>query len=91
MTKQIIVLRTTPNGRQYYEINRVVAGAFPSTKNHQGGIRDEEDESANGKMFKCPGSARCPVHTVKNYLLHLNPEADFFSLQEATSVRYGKV
>lgn len=77
MTKQMIVLRTTPNGRQYYEINRGVAGALPSTKNHQGGIRDEEDES-NGKMFECPGSARCPVQTVKNYLLHLNPEADFF-------------
>ena len=68
MTKQMIVLRTTPNGRQYYEINRGVAGALPSTKNHQGGIRDEEDES-NGKMFECPGSARCPVQTVKNYLL----------------------
>ena len=62
---------------QYYEINRGVAGALPSTKNHQGGISDEEDES-NGKMFECPGSARCPVQTVKNYLLHLNPEADFF-------------
>ena len=56
MTKQMIVLRTTPNGRQYYQINRGVADALPSTKNHQGGIRDEEDES-NGKMFEYPGSA----------------------------------
>ena len=55
MTKQMIVLRTTPNGRQYYEINRGVVGALPSTQNHQGGIRDEEDES-NGKMFECPGT-----------------------------------
>ena len=29
-------------------------------------------------MFERPGSPRCPVETVKNYLLHLNPEADFF-------------
>ena len=29
-------------------------------------------------MFECPGSPRCPVETVKNYLLYLNPEADFF-------------
>ena len=67
MTKQMIVLRTTPNGRQYYEINRGVVGALPSTQNHQGGIRDEEDES-NGKMFECPGSAECPIQTVKDYL-----------------------
>lgn len=77
MTKQMLVLRATPDGRQFYEINRSVAGALPSTKNHQGGITDEEDES-NGKMFECPGSARCPVQTVKNYILHLNPEAEFF-------------
>ena len=54
MTKQMLVLRTTPDGWQFFEINREVAGALPSTKNHQGGIRDEEDES-NGKMFNCPG------------------------------------
>ncbi|XP_078371764.1 uncharacterized protein LOC144655391 isoform X2 [Oculina patagonica] len=77
MTKQMLVLRATPDGRQFYEINRSVAGALPSTKNHQGGITDEEDKS-NGKMFECPGSARCPVQTVKNYILHLNPEAEFF-------------
>ena len=41
----MLVLRTTPNGRQYYEINCSVAGALPSTKNHQGGIQDDEDES----------------------------------------------
>ena len=29
-------------------------------------------------MFECPGSSRCPVETVRNYLLHLNPKADFF-------------
>ena len=73
----MLVLRTTPDGRHFFEINREVAGALPSTKNHQGGIRDEEDES-NGKMFDCPGSERCPVKTVKNYLLHLNLETNFF-------------
>ena len=77
MTKKMLLLRTTPSGRQYYEIDRSGAGALPSTKNHQGGLKDEEDES-NAKMFECHGSSRCPVETVKNYLLHLNPEADFF-------------
>ena len=77
MTKQMLILRSTPDGREYFEINRSVAGALPSTKNHQGGIRDAEDES-NAKMFQLPGSERCPVQTVKNYLLHLHPDADFF-------------
>jgi hypothetical protein len=77
MTKEMLVLRRTPGGREYYEINRSVAGALPSTKNHQGGIKDEEDES-NAKMFDSPGSPRCPVETVKNYILHLHPEAEFF-------------
>ena len=73
----MLILRTTPSGRQYYEIDRSVAGALLSTKNHQGGLKDEENES-NAKMFECPGSPRCPVETVKNCFLHLNPEADFF-------------
>ena len=39
MTKQMLVLRKTPNGCQYYEVNHSVAGSLPSTKNHQGGIQ----------------------------------------------------
>lgn len=34
-------------------------------------------------MFDCPGSERCPVKTVKNYLLHLNLETDFFQKPRA--------
>ena len=37
---------------------------------------DEDDES-NGKMFEVPGSQRCPVQTVENYISHLNPETEF--------------
>ena len=85
MTKKMLVLRTTSSGRQYYEIDCSVAGALPSTKNHQGGLEDEEDES-NAKMFKCPGSLGCPVETVENYLLHLNPEAYFFQKPRAIAV-----
>jgi len=47
----MLVLRTTPNGRQYHEINRRVHGTLPRTKNHQGRIQGVEDES-NAKMFE---------------------------------------
>ena len=77
MTKPMLVLRTTPNCHHYYEVNHSMAGVLPSTKNHQGRIQDGEDES-NAKMFELPGSPRCPVQTVKSYLLHLHPDADFF-------------
>ena len=88
MTKQMLVFRTTLNGSQYYEVNRSVAGSLPSTKNHQGGIQDGEDES-NAKMFELPGSPRCPVQTVKSYLLHLHPDADFF-YQKPRALNAGK-
>ena len=88
MTKQMLVLRTTLKGSQYYEVNRSVAGSLPSTKNHQGGIQDDEDES-NAKMFELPGSPRCPVQTVKSYLLHLQPDADFF-YQKPRALNAGK-
>ena len=51
-------------------------GAVLATKNHQGGLNDEEDES-DGKMFEVPGSQRCSVQTVENYISHLNPEMEF--------------
>ena len=86
MTKQMLVLRTTPNGHQYYEVNHSVAGSLPSTKNHQGRIQDDEDES-NVKMFELPGSPRCPVQTVISYLLHLHPDADFYQTLMQTSTK----
>ena len=73
----MLVLRTTPIGRRYYEIDRSVSGTLPSTKNHQGCLKDKKEES-HAKIFECPGSPRCPVETVKNYLFQLNSEANFF-------------
>ncbi|XP_078383138.1 uncharacterized protein KIAA1958-like [Oculina patagonica] len=76
MTKRMLVLRTTPGGQRFYELQKAVPGAVFATKNHQGGLNDEEDES-DGKMFEVPGSPRCPVKTVENYISHLNPEMEF--------------
>ena len=60
----------------YYELQRQIPDAVLATKNHQGGLNDKEDES-DGKMFEVPGSPRCPVQTVENYISHLNPKMDF--------------
>ena len=76
MTKTILALRRTPLGKLYYELQRQIPGAVLATKNHQGGLNDEEDES-DGKMFEVPDSPRCPVQTVENYISHLNPEMEF--------------
>ena len=69
----VLTLRQTPNGIEYFELNRQCPGSLPSTKNHQGGLADREDE-CDAKIFAVPESARCPVKTVKNYLAHLNPK-----------------
>ena len=44
------ILKRTSIGREYHELNRVVPGAIPTTKNHQGGLKDDEDVS-EGKKF----------------------------------------
>lgn len=47
-----------------------------ASKNHQGGLSDNTDES-EGKMFEVVNSTRCPVNTVQNYFnMHLNPELE---------------
>ena len=71
----MLSLRKTPQGVEYYELNRNQPGSLPATKNHQGGLLDAEDES-DAKMFSAPGSERCPVKTLMNYLGHLNPTSD---------------
>ena len=76
MTKTMLALRRTPLEKRYYELQRQIPGAVLATKNHQGGLNDEENES-DGKMFEVPGSPRCPVQTVENYISHLNPEMEF--------------
>ena len=75
LTPGMLSLRKTPQGVEYFELNRRQAGSLPSTKNHQGGLGDSEDES-DAKIFAVAGSQRCPVKTIKNYLDHLNPMSE---------------
>lgn len=75
MKPAMLVLRTTPQGQEYFELNRQFPGAVAATKNHQGGLNDDEDES-DAKIFSVPESPRCPVKTLKNYLSHLNPKQE---------------
>ena len=72
LTKEILVLQTTPQGRRYYELSR---DALFSIKNHQGGLNDPTDKS-DGKRFEVINSSRCPVKTIENFLKHLNPKLD---------------
>ena len=67
VTSDMLVLRSTPQGRRYYEF----CSHFAS-KNHQGGLTDNPDES-DGKMFEVPNSKRCPLKTLESFLKHLNP------------------
>ena len=73
MKKTILALRKTPAGEEYYEASNE-RGAVLATKNHQGGLDDQDDES-NAKIFQRPGSKRCPVKLISKYLRHLNPES----------------
>ena len=75
MKPAMLALRATPQGEEYFELNREFPGSLPATKNHQGGLSDVEDES-DAKIFAVPESAKCPVKTIKNYLSHLNPKLD---------------
>ena len=75
MKPAMIALRATPQGEEYFELNREFPGSLPATKNHQGGLSDAEDES-DAKIFSVPESDKCRVKTIKNYLSHLNPKLD---------------
>ena len=72
----MLVFRKTPQGKEKCELNKEVAGSVPSTKNHQGGLHDHEDDS-DGKIFALEDSPTCPVQTIRNYLPHLNPVCGF--------------
>ena len=67
----MLALRKTPAGEEYYEVSNE-RGAVLATKNHQGGLDDQDDE-CRGKMFERPGSKRCPVEHISSYFRHLNP------------------
>ena len=64
----MLCLRQTPEGRRYYELRAVL-----STKNHQGGLHGNSDES-DVNLLEVKGSPRCPVQTLENNLRHLHPE-----------------
>ena len=70
LTKEMLSLQSTPQGRQYYELRNLLG-----SKIHLGGLHDSNDES-DGEMFAVPNSLRCPVKTVQNYLNHLNTELE---------------
>ena len=72
LTKEMLVMQTTPQGRRYYEFRR---NALMSTKTYQGGLNDSTEES-DGKMFEVINSSRSPVKTIKNFIKHLNPKLD---------------
>ena len=75
LKKSMLHLVTTPDGEEYFELNRNEPGVILSTKNHTGGLEGSEDHS-DGKIFSQPGSKRCPVEILKTYLSHLNPNID---------------
>lgn len=66
----MLVLGRTPQGTEYYELNRQMPSSLPSA------IPTDDEEESEAKIFAVPGSARCPVKTIKNYLSHLNPASD---------------
>ena len=68
MKPAMVALRATPQGEEYFELNREFPGSLPATKNHQGALSDTEDES-DAKIFS--ESDRCPVKTIKNHLSHM--------------------
>ena len=76
MKKSMLRLVVTASGEENFELNKKEAGAVLSTKTHTGGLDGSEDHG-DGKIFSSPGSKRCPVHTIKSYLSHLNPEVDY--------------
>ena len=61
LTKEKMPLRTTPQGRRYYEFRR---DALMATKNYQFGLHISTDES-DGKMFEAIISSRGPVKQLR--------------------------
>ena len=69
----ILGLRKTPAGEEYYEVSNK-RGAVLATKNHQGGL-DDQDNKSNGDIFERPDSKCCPLNLISKYLGHLNLES----------------
>ena len=52
MKPAMLALKDTPQGEEYFELNREFPGSLPATKNHQGGLSDAE-VSRTRKYFLC--------------------------------------
>ena len=52
MKKTMLALRKTPAGEEYYEVSNE-RGAMLATKNHQGGLDDQDDESIQRPRSPC--------------------------------------
>ena len=62
-------LKTTTSGLKYFVLKE------RATKNHPGGISDNEDETQS-VMMAWPGHPRCPVACLKKYLTKREPRCD---------------
>lgn len=72
LKRDMLVHRMRDEGVEYFELHRKMTPSLPSTTSADA---DDEVES-DTKIFAVPGSERCPVNTLKNYLAHLNPTSD---------------
>lgn len=64
-------LKTTTGGLKYFVLNE------RATKNHRGGISDNEDETQSVTMA-WSGRPRCPVTCLENYLAKREPRCDAY-------------
>ena len=62
-------LKTTTGGLKYFVLSE------RATKNHPGGINDNEDETQS-VMMAWPGNPRCPVTCLEKYLAKREPRCD---------------
>ena len=51
LTPPMLSLRKTPQGVEYFELNRSKPASMAATKNHQGGLAGGEDESVCEDIF----------------------------------------
>jgi len=90
MKPAMLALRATPQGEEYFELNREFPGSLPATKNHQGGLFwyrrwVGHENTCCARIFQMTGK------TI-NYLSRLSPKLDclFQCQQEARWFKPGK-
>ena len=52
MKLAMLALRATPQGEEYFKLNRAFPGPLPAPRNHQGRLSDAENES-DAKYLLC--------------------------------------